>query len=123
MRGREFPVSTFPARSSRQRDSIEKAERTTMARMGNGEKVGLQVGPVPGMPPRTKFVSRLMGYVAMAVGILVIAGWLLGVEFLKGIFPGLPAMNPLTAVAFILAGVSLRLLTIEPLEPAWTITC
>ncbi|MGB3635394.1 MAG: PAS domain S-box protein [Rubrobacteraceae bacterium] len=84
--------------------------------MENGEKAGLQIGAVPTMPSRIKFVSRLMGYAAMLVGILVIAGWLLGVEILKSIFPALPAMNPLTAIAFILAGISLRLLMIEPLE-------
>jgi hypothetical protein len=71
---------------------------------------------MPKMPSRLKFVSRLTGYTAISVGILVIAGWLLDVEPLKTFFPGLPAMNLLTAVAFVLAGVSLRLMTVDPAD-------
>ncbi len=80
------------------------------------EKDRLQIGAVPGMPARLKLVSRMMGYVAMLVGVLVIVGWILGIESLKYVFPGLAAMNPSSALAFILAGASLRLLSIEPLE-------
>ncbi len=47
------------------------------------------------------------GAVAVAVGLLVLTGWALGEETLKRILPGLVAMNPLTAVGFILAGLSL----------------
>lgn len=35
------------------------------------------------------------------------AGWLLGVKFLKSVLPGLPVMVPNTALSFVLAGTSL----------------
>jgi diguanylate cyclase (GGDEF)-like protein len=41
---------------------------------------------------------------------LVLLGWLLNVELFKGILPGLPAMNPATAVCLMLAGIALRAL-------------
>lgn len=41
---------------------------------------------------------------AVVVGAGVLAGWFFGLEFLKRITPGLVAMNPATAAAFILAG-------------------
>jgi hypothetical protein len=45
----------------------------------------------------------------LTVSSLVLLGWVLNVELLKRIFPHLVAMNPTTAVAFILLGTSLRL--------------
>ncbi len=44
---------------------------------------------------------------AVAVGGTVLAGWFFDLERLKRVVPGLIAMNPVTAVAFIFAGVSL----------------
>ncbi len=41
------------------------------------------------------------------VGALVLAGWTLDIELLKRGVPGFVAMNPLTAVAFVLAGTAL----------------
>jgi signal transduction histidine kinase/CheY-like chemotaxis protein len=48
------------------------------------------------------------------VGSLALAGWLLDQPVLKGVMPGLVAMNPMTAMCFILAGASLLLLHREP---------
>ena len=48
------------------------------------------------------------------IGILVLLGWALDIEFLQRIMPGLVAMNPATAVAFVLAGVALWSLQAEP---------
>src|SRR5258706_10234321 len=39
--------------------------------------------------------------------ILVLIGWVVGVEGVVRILPGMVAMNPVTAVAFILLGVAL----------------
>lgn len=46
---------------------------------------------------------------AISVGILVLAGWFFDAEFLKRVVPGFVAMNPATAVSFILAGLALRM--------------
>jgi len=45
----------------------------------------------------------------ICVGILVIAGWCLDVELLKRVVPGFVAMNPATALSFILSGLALAL--------------
>jgi diguanylate cyclase (GGDEF)-like protein len=44
------------------------------------------------------------------VGVLVLVGWQLDSTHLKSVFPGLVAMNPVTALCFILLGSSLSLL-------------
>ena len=64
----------------------------------------------PRLVAALRFLSGAAGWIAVAVGCLILIGWLLGIETLKTILPGLVAMNPATAVAFILAGASLRLL-------------
>lgn len=53
---------------------------------------------------------RLVSTIAVLVGCSVIAGWAFNLEILKRFLPGLVAMHPTTALAFILAGVSLLLL-------------
>lgn len=47
-------------------------------------------------------------------GLAVLLGWALHSAALRGVFPGLVAMNPATAVAFVLAGLSLWLLAPGP---------
>lgn len=54
-------------------------------------------------------VSPVAAFIAVAVGLSVLTGWIAGIEPLKRVFPGLVSMNPLTAIAFILAGASLWL--------------
>jgi signal transduction histidine kinase/CheY-like chemotaxis protein len=49
----------------------------------------------------------------VCVGGLVLFGWLSDIESLRSVLPGLTAMNPATALAFILASVSLWLLRNE----------
>jgi PAS domain S-box-containing protein len=55
-------------------------------------------------------VSQVAGVVAMFVGCFVLLGWTLDVEVLKRVLPRLVAMNPVTAIAFVLAGAALLLL-------------
>lgn len=57
--------------------------------------------------PRRVAEAAALG--AIAVAILVLVGWVLDIETLKRIAPGLVAMNPATAVAFALCGLSLWL--------------
>ncbi len=54
------------------------------------------------------------GWIAIGCGAAVLVGWQADVDRLKRIVPGLVSMNPLTAVAFMLAGVSLWLLRHPP---------
>ena len=64
------------------------------------------------MAPRTftgsLSFSRVAGAAVILMGGLVLLGWLFDIEILKSVIPGMIAMNPgATAVAFMLAGVSL----------------
>ncbi|HEX8203352.1 MAG TPA: PAS domain-containing protein, partial [Isosphaeraceae bacterium] len=54
--------------------------------------------------------SPVAAGVVLVVAALVLVGWVLEVAVLKQVFPGLVAMNPMTAVAFLLAGTGLGLL-------------
>jgi signal transduction histidine kinase/CheY-like chemotaxis protein len=55
--------------------------------------------------------AQAAGAVVFVVGCLVLLGWALDRDALTSVIPGLVAMNPLTALAFILASVSLWLLS------------
>jgi signal transduction histidine kinase/CheY-like chemotaxis protein len=57
--------------------------------------------------------ARAAGGGVMAAGGLVLVGWVLDVPLLKSGYPGLVAMNPVTALAFVLAGGALLLLRTE----------
>ena len=51
-------------------------------------------------------LSRYLVYPVISIGLLVVAGWQFDVELLKRPLPHLVAMNPVTAVLFILLGIS-----------------
>ncbi len=63
---------------------------------------------------KTGRVAFAAALAAVVIGATVLAGWLFEVEFLKRIASGLVAMNPATAVAFVLAGTSLALFLQSP---------
>src|SRR5687768_1459402 len=71
-----------------------------------------QVGAADESPggDRLQTLAAGAGLLAVAVGVLVLAGWALGLELL--LRPGDPfaSVNPLTAVCFTLTGASLWLL-------------
>jgi two-component system, sensor histidine kinase and response regulator len=58
--------------------------------------------------------SKIAAFIAVATGLVALVGWLFDVEFLKNLLhPRRVAMNPATAIAFILCGTSLWLLRTE----------
>ena len=71
----------------------------------------------PNVAQRYEFISSFAGPIAMAVGGLVLVGWLLGMRTLASVFPHYTTMKPNTAVCFVLAGLSLWLLRL-PLSQA-----
>lgn len=52
-------------------------------------------------------VSRVASGIVLAVGFLVLAGWLFDISALRSILPGLATMKAHTALALVLAGISL----------------
>lgn len=67
-------------------------------------------------------VARLAALATVVVSILALVGWQFDIEAFKSLSPGLAAMNPLGAVAFALAGVSLWLQSPEePGRKAWRV--
>ena len=59
------------------------------------------------MAAALRSLPTIAGYGAAGIGVLVMVGWILGIELLKRIVPTLVAMNPVTAVCFILCGLAL----------------
>src|ERR1700732_754376 len=64
----------------------------------------------PNVAQRYGCISSFAGPIAMAVGGLVLVGWLLGISTLTSVFPHYTTMKPNTAFCFVLAGLSLWLL-------------
>jgi PAS domain S-box-containing protein len=62
-------------------------------------------------------LSRCVGAIAFTVGVAALIGWQFDIDALKGIRTGLATMKANTAVAFMLAGTSLWLLS-KPSTPA-----
>lgn len=55
--------------------------------------------------------SRAFASPVILIGFLVLVSWILDIEFIKRPIPGLVAMNPATAICFILSGLALWQLT------------
>lgn len=61
--------------------------------------------------PKSLIFSRSIGVLAVVVGSVVVYGWMADVAALRSLLPGFPQMKLNAAVAFMLAGVSLWLLS------------
>jgi hypothetical protein len=55
-------------------------------------------------------LSRAAGKVAVAVGLLVLAGWLFDIDILKRVSSRSVEMNPVTAICFVLIGIAFECL-------------
>ena len=58
---------------------------------------------------RLEWVSLACGAMAITVGVLVLVGWARDIEVLMRVVPQYAAMNPVAALGFIIAGLSLGL--------------
>jgi two-component system, NtrC family, sensor histidine kinase KinB len=55
--------------------------------------------------------ARILATTNLVIGIIVFTGWIIENPYLKSIFPGLPSMNPLTAICLMLLSVSVLFAT------------
>ena len=63
---------------------------------------------------RLPLLTRACGVASIAIGATVLLGWVVDSEVLKAVFPGLVAMKPNAALAFVLAGVALLRISDSP---------
>ena len=62
------------------------------------------------------------GAFAASVGVIVLIGWFIDLHALTQIFPGMSAMNPITAVMLILAGMAIVVHRRAPRSPIWALS-
>ena len=67
----------------------------------------------PRLPALLGGLPIIAGALAICTGSVVLVGWLLKIEELKRVMPGLVAMNPMTATLFICSGIAL-LFSLKP---------
>jgi len=72
-----------------------------------------------------RLIPQCAAVTAMAAGCAALCGWIVGNDVLKSLVPGLVAMNPVTALAFVLLGLSLWLSILPPTgrRPALALGC
>ncbi|GAA0893774.1 hypothetical protein GCM10009122_34530 [Fulvivirga kasyanovii] len=63
--------------------------------------------------------SKYLAYVVIGVAIAVLIGWQFNIGVLKRVIPGLVAMNPLTAICFIMSATSLLLFSFQSYRTTW----
>ena len=66
---------------------------------------------IPESAEPNRFFAQFAAFVALGVGMLVFAGWTFGIMSLVNLVPGWPVMAKLAALAFIVAGAALWLVS------------
>ncbi len=66
------------------------------------------------LPPLLRSIPFVASAASVCIGALVLVGWTFDLETLKHVSPGFVAMNPLTAISFILSGAALALFLFFP---------
>ncbi len=74
-------------------------------------------GPV-GLPRQGTWGAAVPEWVVIALGGLVLAGWLVGSDTLKSLVPDAVSMKPNAALALVIAGIALRCLRLAAGRPA-----
>nr|MBA2535142.1 hypothetical protein [Rubrobacter sp.] len=82
---------------------IDKANETT-------GRPGLEDDSIPGLVTFLKTFSRASSIAAVLVGCIVLIGWTLDFGAMGRYLPGPVTMNPVVALGFVFAGVSMWLL-------------
>ena len=72
----------------------------------------------PESAEQSRYFAQFAAFVALSFGLFVLAGWAFDMEQLTNIVPSWPKMVKLTALSFVLAGVSLWLATVDARVPA-----
>jgi hypothetical protein len=70
---------------------------------------------IPTTPQWPRRLGKTAGALVLITGVIVLLGWAFDVATLKSVLPGFPPMVPNTALGFVLSGLSLWLLSAEPL--------
>lgn len=68
----------------------------------------------PRLLKRLLLASRVANLIVLAISCLALLGWVLGVEPLKRVFPGMIEMNPMSGMNFIGLGIALWLIRETP---------
>ncbi len=90
-------------------NEVEATRSAAESRQTNHIALGHVMGQAPSVTPVLTALPKIIGAAAVALGILVLIGWMLAIEPLKSVFHGLETMKPITALAFILSGIALYL--------------
>ena len=96
----------------RQAELIDPARAEVIAREMERVVLDRDGADAVALEPADVFLRRvpdMAGAGVAGVGVLVLVGWLLGLEPFKSVFTGLPRMKPNTAFCFMIAGVALVL--------------
>ena len=113
-----LPIAAAVTQNARVRAGLEDALREVDARRTAAEDarhhsndIALrQFADKPSTtPPVLAALPDVTASVTVVVGLIVLLGWLFGIEALKSVLPGLATMKPITAATFILSGVLLYL--------------